>query len=345
MIRITLVAASLVIALLWGVNTSLFSRFPEGEAPRLLAHRGQHQIFDREGLTAETCTASRILPPEHALLENTIPSMRAAFDAGAAVVELDVHLTPDGSFAVFHDWTLDCRTEASGITEETPMARLKQLDVGYGYTADGGATFPFRGRGIGMMPTLTEVLEALPEGRFLVNFKSRRAEEGETLARLLNSNRTYRAAVFAVYGGGEPTEAAIAAVPGLDGYSARSAKECLLGYLALGWSGYMPEACRNTLVPVPVNYAFLLWGWPEKFYNRMQAAGSDVILLGAYEKGDTGSAGIDDVETWSMVPIGFPGFIWTNRIEKARAYAEESGFCSGDSGGCRFGTLPSSPVR
>ncbi len=347
MIRLTLIASTVVIALLWGVNTSLFSAFPEGEAPRLLAHRGQHQIFDREGLTAETCTASRILPPEHAFLENTIPSMRAAFDAGAAVVELDVHLTPDGAFAVFHDWTLDCRTEANGVTEETPMTRLKQVDIGYGYTADGGATFPFRGRGIGMMPTLTEVLDTLPEGRFLVNFKSRRAEEGETLARLLNSNAAYRAAVFAVYGGGEPTEAAIAAVPGLPGYSARSAKECLLGYLALGWTGYMPAACRDTLVPVPVNYAFLLWGWPEKFYNRVRAAGSDVILLGAYEKGDTGSAGIDDVATWSMVPLGFPGFIWTNRIEKARTYAEESGFCakSGEGGACRFGALPSSPVR
>ena len=37
--------------------------------------------------------------------------MRAAFDSGADVVELDVHLTPDGKFAVFHDWTLDCRTD------------------------------------------------------------------------------------------------------------------------------------------------------------------------------------------------------------------------------------------
>ncbi|MCO6178059.1 glycerophosphodiester phosphodiesterase family protein [Ciceribacter sp. RN22] len=348
MIRIALIASTAVIALLWGVNTSLFSRFPEREAPRLLAHRGQHQMFDREGLTAETCTAGRIRPPEHAFLENTVPSMRAAFDAGAAVVELDVHLTPDGAFAVFHDWTLDCRTEANGVTEDTPMTRLKQLDIGHGYTADGGKTFPFRGQGIGMMPTLTEALDALPEGRFLVNFKSRRAEEGDALARLLTSHPAYRKAVFAVYGGGEPTEAAIAATPGLKGYTARSAKDCLLGYLALGWSGYVPEACRDTLVPVPVNYAFLLWGWPEKFYNRMQAAGSDVILLGAYEKGDTGSAGIDDVATWRMVPAGFPGFIWTNRIEKARTYAEESGFCakSGAAGGeCRFGAPPSPTVR
>ena len=37
--------------------------------------------------------------------------MRAAFAAGADIVELDIHPTTDGQFAVFHDWTLDCRTE------------------------------------------------------------------------------------------------------------------------------------------------------------------------------------------------------------------------------------------
>ena len=39
--------------------------------------------------------------------------MRAAFAAGADIVEFDVHPTSDGQFAVFHDWTLDCRTAAT----------------------------------------------------------------------------------------------------------------------------------------------------------------------------------------------------------------------------------------
>ena len=69
-----------------------------------------------------------------------------------------------------HDWTLDCRTEGSGTVRSHSMADLKQLDIGYGYTADGGASFPFRGSGIGLMPTLGEVLTAMSELRFLVNF-------------------------------------------------------------------------------------------------------------------------------------------------------------------------------
>ena len=53
------------------------------------------------------------------------------------------------------------------------MTELKQLDIGYGYTADDGKTFPFRGKAVGMMPTLNEVLTTFLENRILVNVKSR----------------------------------------------------------------------------------------------------------------------------------------------------------------------------
>ncbi len=72
--------------------------------------------------------------------------MHAAFDAGADIVEFDVHPTTDGHFAVFHDWTLDCRTDGKGVTREHTLAELKKLDAGYGYTADGGKTYPLRGK-------------------------------------------------------------------------------------------------------------------------------------------------------------------------------------------------------
>ncbi len=317
-----------VVAALWIGNTSLFSSFPGDQPLRVIAHRGQHQTFDMSDLDSDTCTASRIRPPSHPYLENTIAGMKAAFDAGADIVELDVHLTPDKEFAVFHDWTLDCRTEGKGVTDLTRMSVLKSLDIGYGYTADGGNTFPFRGKGIGLMPTLTDVYHALPHHRFLVNFKSRRAEEGEAFAALLNGQPSFRAATFGVYGGDRPTETSMALVGNLPGYSTRSAKSCLLNYLALGWSGYVPDDCRGGLVPVPANYAFLLWGWPERFYNRMRAAGSDVVLLGPFEAGDSGSAGIDDAQSWDLVPDGFPGLVWTNVIEKTKPEIERRGFCA-----------------
>ena len=98
----------------------------------LLAHRGVAQQFDRAGLTNETCTAARMLPPTHGYLENTIDSIRAAFEYGAHMVELDIHPTADGEFAVFHDWRLECRTDGSGVTRERSMAYLRTLDIGHG---------------------------------------------------------------------------------------------------------------------------------------------------------------------------------------------------------------------
>src|SRR5688572_21555994 len=68
----------------------------------LLAHRGVQQTLHGT-IDIHTCTAA-IDPPEHAFLENTIASMRAAFAAGADIVELDIHATTDGQLAVFHDW-------------------------------------------------------------------------------------------------------------------------------------------------------------------------------------------------------------------------------------------------
>ncbi len=297
--------------LVWSFNSSLIAEMPEGKA-RIIAHRGVHQIFSPEGVDNDTCTATRILPPENPYLENTIDSMRAAFQAGADVVELDVHLTPDGTFAVFHDWTLDCRTDGKGVTEQTPMTVLKGLDIGYGYTADGGKTFPFRGKGKGLMPTLEEVLAAFPDKKFIVNFKSRRAEEGEALAALLEAQPQWRSAVWAVYGGGEPTDAATARIDGLPGFTGASAKSCLLGYLATGWIGHVPQSCRDTIVPVPQNYAWLLWGWPNRFMQRMQQAGSEVIVFGPY--GGDGTAGVDWPDEVAELPSPFPGYIWTNRI-------------------------------
>ena len=70
---------------------------------KFIAHRGVHQTYHRENLENDTCTAERIYPPEHDYLENTLRSMAAAFAAGADIVELDVHPTTDGHFAVVHD--------------------------------------------------------------------------------------------------------------------------------------------------------------------------------------------------------------------------------------------------
>lgn len=311
--NIILLSAGAGAVALYVNNSSLLSPRPAG-SPVVLAHRGLAQDYDRTGLTGETCTASRMLPPSHDYLENTIRSMEAAFELGADVLELDVHPTTDGQFAVFHDWTLDCRTEGSGETRAYSMADLKKFDVGYGYTADGGKSFPFRGQGIGLMPSLDEVLERFPEQRFHINVKSNDPKEGEALAALLSALPVERRAALTVVGGDKPVQAVRQALPGMRSLSKQSLTRCLLRYAGLGWSGYVPDDCRGTTLGMPINIAPWLWGWPNRFLDRMESVGTHVYLFGPYYGGGF-SDGIDDPTMIDALPAGYSGGISTDALD------------------------------
>src|SRR5262245_34461885 len=294
-------------------NTNLLVR-PSAGKPTLLAHRGLHQTFPSEGLKGDTCTAERMLPPEHGYLENTLASMQAAFEAGADIVELDIHPTTDGHFAVVHDWRLDCRTNGTGVTREHTLAQLKALDIGYGYTSDGGKTFPFRGQGIGLMPSLDEALAAFPDKRLLIDIKSNEPADGEKLADRLARLPQAQLARIMVYGGDRPVAAVQTRLPQLKTMSAASVRRCLMSYIGIGWTGWVPAACRDGVLLVPINIAPWLWGWPGRFLARMEAAGTDVLAAGPWDGGF--SRGIDDVATFRQLPPGYVGGIWTNRIDR-----------------------------
>jgi glycerophosphoryl diester phosphodiesterase len=284
------------------------------DRPLLAAHRGFAQTYSKEGVGNDTCTASRIQPPTHAYLENTIPSMQAAIRAGADVIELDVHPTTDGQFAVFHDWALECRTEGKGRTRDHSMAGLKRLDVGYGYTADNGKTFPFRGKGVGLMPALSEVLQTFPSQRLVINVKSDDPAEGVALAQFLNGLPAAQRRNLAVYGGDQPIAQVRERVPEVLTMSRASLKTCYLRYFVVGWTGYTPSACSRMLVLTPLNIGPWLWGWPNGFVQRMRQVGSAVFVQGDY--GGGWSVGIDTVEDLQRLPPGFTGGIWTDEIER-----------------------------
>ena len=103
-----ILGVTLLAVMVWMNNTSLF--YSKDTNYKILAHRGLAQTFDISQVAYDTNTAEIIYPPEHPYLENTIPSMKAAFDHGADVVELDIQLTKDHQLAVFHDFTLEYRT-------------------------------------------------------------------------------------------------------------------------------------------------------------------------------------------------------------------------------------------
>jgi glycerophosphoryl diester phosphodiesterase len=311
---IVLVAMVAAVTAIYTGNTSLFSSRTPG-VPVILAHRGLPQDFERGGLTGETCTAERMRPPRHNFLENTIPSIEAAFEFGAQIVEIDVHPTTDGHLAVFHDWTVDCRTEGSGRTRDHSFPELQALDIGYGYTADGGETFPFRGQGIGLVPSLTEVLERFPDRRFLIDIKSNEVEDGERLVALLKDLPEAARARLAVHGGERPVDFVVSAFPGMKSIHRQALVRCLSTYAATGWTGIVPQACHDRLVLVPLNVAPWMWGWPDRFLDRMEEAGSEVFLLAPFRRGQGFSEGIDEPALLERLPSGYSGGIWTDAVD------------------------------
>jgi glycerophosphoryl diester phosphodiesterase len=306
-----LVSFTLILGVVYVTNQSS-SVPPVAGAPKLLAHRGVHQTFSPAHVTDETCTARQIDPPSHPFLENTLASMRAAFDAGADRVEIDVQNTRDGHFAVFHDADLECRTDGRGAIQDHSIADLKRLDVGHGYTADGGATFPFRGRGRGLMPSLAETLEAFPQHRFVIHLKTNHAQAGVLLAQHLQRVRPAQLANLAFVGGDLALDALEASLPSARAASRSALQACILRYAALGWSGYVPQACRDTLVLIPMDVAPFLWGWPHRLQRRLASVGSELVVKGPIRRG---SGAIDSLAQVQALPADFAGTIWTNRIQ------------------------------
>lgn len=107
----------------------------------------------------------------HLVPESTVAGfLETAARWPGILLETDAALTADGHVVLLHDETVDRTTNGSGAVAEMSLADLKALDAGYRLTLDDGATYPYRGQGI-TIPTLEEVLAALPEERFLVELK------------------------------------------------------------------------------------------------------------------------------------------------------------------------------
>ncbi|MGH7812696.1 MAG: glycerophosphodiester phosphodiesterase [Candidatus Binataceae bacterium] len=102
--------------------------------------------------------------------ENTLVSFAAAAEAGVGYAELDVHMTRDGEIGVCHDDNLMRTCGRAGTIREMAYAEVATADAGAAFTLDGGATHPFRGRGV-TIPRLSEVLAAFPQLRFVIEIK------------------------------------------------------------------------------------------------------------------------------------------------------------------------------
>lgn len=295
----------------WLNNSSLLVD-RTGKEAALVAHAALGQTYDLAEVRWDTNTAAIIHVPEHRYIENTLPSMRAAFAFGADVVEFDIRLTKDRRLAVFHDDRLDHRTDGTGPVSAHTMEELRQLDVGYGYTADKGGTFPLRGTGRGLMIPIEEVFRGIPDGTFLIHLKDGGNEVGPVLLKLMANLRESQIARLSVYGNDAALSLIRQRYPRVRILSMRRLRRALLSYELLGWSGYVPRSIRNMELHLPLRYAKLLWGWPDQFLQRMDSANTRVVLV-RYVNG--WSAGFDSEAQLAQLPASYTGAVWTNRVD------------------------------
>ena len=124
-------------------------------APLLIAHRG----------------GSALAP------ENTLTAFGQALEWWRAdILEMDVQPTRDGEVVVTHDPVVDRTTNGTGRVSDHTLDEIRAFDAGYRFTPDGGESYPYRDRGIGMS-TFAEVLAAFPHARVNVEIKDGRAQE------------------------------------------------------------------------------------------------------------------------------------------------------------------------
>ncbi len=91
--------------------------------------------------------------------ENTILSFKLALDAGADLVELDVHHTKDGVPVVIHDFTLNRTTDAKGLWGGSRQ-KVADRTAGELRALDAGGWFAPHYAGVGL-PTLAEALDVI----------------------------------------------------------------------------------------------------------------------------------------------------------------------------------------
>jgi glycerophosphoryl diester phosphodiesterase len=94
----------------------------------------------------------------HLAPENTLASVKLAWQLGADAVEVDIHLTRDSRIVAIHDATTERTAGAILEIAATHSRRLRRLDVGsHKHAQFAGESIPF----------LEEILDTVPPGRSL----------------------------------------------------------------------------------------------------------------------------------------------------------------------------------
>jgi len=117
----------------------------------------------------------------HLAPENTLAAFRNALNFPIDAIELDVHMSRDGHAVVFHDYTVDKRTNGAG--------NILDLDFDYLRSLNAAAHFPGRWPEPQQIPALSEALN-LANGRAQVYIEIKPSKRDGVFGRYPNIAET-----------------------------------------------------------------------------------------------------------------------------------------------------------
>lgn len=113
-------------------------------------------------------------------------------------------------------------------------------------------------------------------------------------------------------------EAAVAAAkaerPAMRAFTVATARKCAADYRR-SLLGSVPESCANGVILLTLDeLGFTLWGWPNRFLERMAKAKTTIII--AQDVVDGKIKGLTDVRQYGEIASGFNGYVWVDKIDE-----------------------------
>lgn len=113
-------------------------------------------------------------------------------------------------------------------------------------------------------------------------------------------------------------EAAVAAAkaerPAMRAFTIAKARQCTSDYRG-SLLGSVPESCAKGVMLLTLDeLGFTLWGWPNRFLDRMAKAKTTVII--AQDVADGKIKGLTDVRQYGEIASSFNGYVWVDRIDE-----------------------------
>ena len=100
--------------------------------------------------------------------------------------------------------------------------------------------------------------------------------------------------------------------PKAQSFAIKSARQCVSDYRG-SLLGTVPEICKNGWALLTLNdLGLTLWGWPNKFLDRMAKANTQIIIAEQVKDGEI--IGLSQPEEYGEIASSYNGYIWAENI-------------------------------